>query len=273
MQDSRVLMTTNLDARLRAAVARHAARLGLSQAQVVSLIERFLEAPVRDCDVPLAEVQHRVKNEMQLLASVMRQRQATVDQPDKNRCDACIGQVTAIAQLNATIEVGSSGSEIDVGRQALRFAAAMRDAFGLETEAMRLDIRTERLFVTRRVARNLLLILNEAVTNALKHGLGAEAGTIEISLAAVSDEMAELTVRNRVTGSRPRGDAGRGQSLIDALAAEIGARIVRQADDIGFCLTCVFPGRQAPVTKSTVERSCQEQPQGRACHCADGQTR
>jgi two-component sensor histidine kinase len=228
------------EARLRRAIANHAERFGLAPALVVDAVERFLEEPPGGGDLRLAEMRHRVNNEMQLLSSSMRQRRADRGR-DTACCDACIGQVAALAQLNAEMDEASEANVVDLGQQALRFASAMRGAFGLDTERRRLDIWTEQLFVPRKVARNVLLILNEAVTNAVKHGGGAEGGAMRVVLYSVARDMAELTVENESGGGRAFRAGSSGRSLIDALAAGIGGHVVRQADGDAFCLTCSFP--------------------------------
>jgi two-component sensor histidine kinase len=236
-----------LEARLRRAVAMHAERYALPPARVVDAVERFLDAPPGG-EKRLAEMRHRVQNEMQLLASAMRRRRAASSGSDTAPCDACIGQVTALAQLNAEMDKEMSSqpeADTDLGQQALRFASAMRSAFGLDTGANRLEIRTEQLFVLRKVARNVLLVLNEAVTNAVKHGIGADGGAdggaIRVDLSSIAVDMAELTVENESTGARADRDGSSGRSLIDALAAGIGGHVVRQATGDAFCLTFRFP--------------------------------
>jgi two-component sensor histidine kinase len=232
-----------LEARLRRAIARHAQRYGVAPHQVVDAVERFLEEPPGGSDMRLAEMRHRLNNEMQLLCSAMRRRRAAGSASEKARCDGCIGQVAALAQLNAEMDEGSEACEIDLGQQALQFATAMRSAFGLDTG--QLDIWTEQLFVPRKVARNVLLLLNEAVTNAVKHGGGAEGGAIRVVLSSVARDMAELTVENESRGHHAHRAGSSGRSLIDALAAGIGGHVVRQADGDAFCLTCSFPVPEA----------------------------
>lgn len=235
------LSRAGLDARLRRAIARNAARRRLPPGRVVDEIERFLDAPPWDPDVPLAEMRHRVKNEMQLLSSAMRNRRRMLDATDRDRCDACIGQVAALAQLNAAIDDGTDAARIDLGQQALRFASALRSAIALDTEARQLDIRTEPLFVPWKVARSVLLMMNEAVTNAVKHGTNADGDVIRVVLVSVSRDTAALTVENRTTEQRPHRAGGSGRSLIDALAAGIGGQVVRRLEKDGFSLTCRFP--------------------------------
>jgi two-component sensor histidine kinase len=246
MQDDAGVVTTersrsDLDARLRKAVAAHAARRGVSPIQVVDAIEQFLEQAPRQRDVTLEEISHRVKNELQLLSSAMRQRRGMRDEDGQSRCDACIGQVAALAQLNAAVDDDPGATEVDLGQQALDFAAALRGAFGLDTGARGLDMQAEQIFVPRKVARNLLLIMNEAVTNAVKHGIGTEGGAVRIGLMTLSCDAAQLTVENETINACFSRAGGSGRSLIDALSAGIRGNVVREASGRSFLLTCRFP--------------------------------
>jgi two-component sensor histidine kinase len=235
----------DLDARLRNAVAMHATRHGMPPDRVVDMIERFLERPSDDPDTRLEEMRHRMKNEMQLLSSAMRFRRGMTKAGDRGTCDACIGQATALAQLNAAVDDTFHADEVDLGRRARDFATALCRAFGLQMGAGRLDILTEQIFVPQRVARNVLLIMNEAVTNAVKHGTYADGGAIRVRLTSLSRTTAELTVENDSDPALLQRGGGRGRSLIDALAVGTEGHVERTMTGRTFRLTCRFPVSQS----------------------------
>jgi two-component sensor histidine kinase len=91
------------------------------------------------------------------------------------------------------------------------------------------------------------LIVNELVTNALKHGLPDQEGTIAIRFASYSDRgEGRLTVEDdgkgmdntAVSGTR---QGGMGTKLIEAFALQIGGMVTREAPERGSRVVLSFP--------------------------------
>jgi len=227
--------------RLESAVLDYCARHNTSPEDAVDSISDFLRgAPAPDDRLTQAELRHRIRNEMQLLISSMRQRRRAATSKKNAGCDACIGQVVALADLNGALDCEAPGQRVDLAALCARVAADIRKALQLD-DKIRFEIEAEPILVPAESARNVVLILNEALINAIKHAFGDDGGTVQVRLVRTSLHEAKLTVTDDGCGSPTSSDGGSGGSLVAALAAQIDARIDRVMTSTGFRLSCTFP--------------------------------
>jgi len=232
----------NWRTRLEAALLDYCARNDASPEDAVTSVSNFLrDAPASDDRLTRAELRHRVRNEMQLLISSMRKRRRAMTSNRNAGCDSCIGQVVAMAHLNGALDCGAPGQRVDLAAHCAQIAVDMRKALNLDDKKIRLEIQAEPILVSAEKARNVVLILNEALTNAIKHAFGDDGGTVRVKMARTSSRESELSVTDDGRGSAALGDGGSGGSLIAALASQIDGRIDRGETSSGFRLSCAFP--------------------------------
>ncbi|TGD61573.1 sensor histidine kinase [Tabrizicola sp. WMC-M-20] len=213
--------------RLDVAVLDYCAKQKVRPQEAVDTVSDFLRnGPVLRQRLTDSEQRHRTKNEMQFLISSMRHRRRVRGADEKANCDACIAQVLALAHLNDTLVVDEKRKCIDLAAHFVSLANATRDALGFD-ENIRVEAEAEAVLVTPNVARNTLLILNEAFTNAMTHAFGDSGGTVRIKLTPTSAGEAELVITDDGCASAPSGGGGSGISLMDALASQIDGCIHR----------------------------------------------
>lgn len=191
------------------------------------------------------EVNHRVKNALQQVASLVRlQARAATDPATRQALDTTLGRIMAVGRAHEqTYRVREDQGDFDAGLYTRTLArdligAAGRDDVALETEVIS-------VWLDARQATPLALILNELVTNALKHGcpagrpgrirvvLGTEGGDYRLS---VSDDGPGLPA-----GLAPRSRTSLGLRAVDALARQLQGRLVVEPTKTGASLAVVFP--------------------------------
>lgn len=106
------------------------------------------------------------------------------------------------------------------------------DGFRISTDLQPVDVPYEQ-------ALHLALIVNELVTNALKHAFPTGEGTVRVSTTA-SDHRISLRVADNGVGSDPAGRQGSGSRLLEALANGLGATLTR-ADGAGMAVAVSVP--------------------------------
>ncbi len=248
MECSHQTMVTSRDhqkwrRRLDSEVVDYCARNNVSQKEAVDSLIAFLRsAPTSRERLSRAELRHRMRNEMQFLISSMRQRRRARGPEKGDGCSSCIGQVAGLARFNDTLDGDDPARRVDLGAHCAQITVDMRKALHLD-DKIRLEVEADPILVPAELARNIVLILNEALTNAIKHAFGDHGGTVRVRLTHKSSREAELTVTDDGCGSATSGDRGSGGSLIDALAAQISGRIHRARTSTGFRLSCRFPVR------------------------------
>jgi two-component sensor histidine kinase len=134
---------------------------------------------IREKETALRELQHRVGNNLQIITTLIRieARSLPPDMPDAP-FERLAGRVGALATLYRLLS--ESGSDaIDLGTYLSQIAASVMTAHA--TEGIRLDLKVDAYPVSLDVAMPTGLIVNELMTNALKHAFaGRDGGTITL---------------------------------------------------------------------------------------------
>ena len=146
-----------------------------------------LERRLEERDFLLRELQHRVKNNLQMITALIRLEARNLpedEEPDK-RFDRLAGRVQALALLYDAMSADQAGDGIDLGIYLSQIASAVMRAHGVE--GIRLDLKVDTWPVSINVAMPTGLVVNELLTNALKHAFPAGRGGT-ITLHSLVDE-------------------------------------------------------------------------------------
>ena len=172
---------------------------------------------LREKDLLMQEVHHRVKNSLQLVRTLLQLQARTVNQEIKVELEKAARRIMTIGAVHRRLYNGASVTQTDA-------ASYLGDLFG-DMQAMLTDPAAERPIVVQAEPLSLPadqitplgLIASELVTNALKHG----AGRILVNLAVVPQGL-QLRVEDEGTGFPPEFDPrrsdGLGMRLVVALA-------------------------------------------------------
>ena len=203
-----------------------------------------LRSLLADRDLLLAEVNHRVKNSLAQIAGVVRLQARNAERPAREALERTLDRILAVGRVHEQLYQ----PEATVGRfNAACYAENLaRDLISsLGREDVELETRVEAVSLDVRQAVPLALILNELITNALKHGcpshrpcrivvgLGTEGDFLRLT---VSDEGDGLPA-NFSTGER----SGMGLRVIEVLARQLGGRVEIGRPRTGASFAVVFP--------------------------------
>ena len=174
----------------------------VARAQIVrreTLDPSDLEEKVREKDLLLRELQHRVKNNLQMITALIRLEARNLpSNAPRERFDRLAGRVEALALLYHSLsdELGTEG--VDLGTYLSQIASAVMQAHAVE--GIRLDMKVDTWPVSINVAMPTGLLVNELLTNALKHAfIGRDAGTITLH-SLVDDDGCRVVVADDGVG-------------------------------------------------------------------------
>lgn len=138
------------------------------------------EQQIREKDTLLREIQHRVKNNLQMITALIRMEARHVaDEEDEARFDRLAGRVEALALLYQALTKESQSEEVDLGAYLSQIASAVMQAQAVE--GIRLELKVDAWPVSVNIAMPAGLVVNELMTNALKYAFeGRESGTIKL---------------------------------------------------------------------------------------------
>lgn len=145
-----------------------------------------LDERLRDKDVLLQELQHRVKNNLQMITALIRMEARNVpDSETGERFDRLAGRIGALALLYNSLSAGGLEDGIDLGVYLSQIASGVMQAHA--TEGIRLDLQVDTWPVSVNVAMPTGLVVNELLTNSLKHAFPSDKGGT-IRLHSLVDE-------------------------------------------------------------------------------------
>jgi PAS domain S-box-containing protein len=139
-----------------------------------------LEQLIREKDTLLRELQHRVKNNLQMITALIRlEARALPDQAIVSSFDRLAGRIEALALLYRSLSEVSDEDSVDLGTYLSEIASAVMRAHAVE--GIHLDLQVDSWPVSLNVAMPAGLVVNELLTNALKHAFkGRDGGTITL---------------------------------------------------------------------------------------------
>jgi two-component sensor histidine kinase len=224
------------------AVARALLRLHRTESQ--------LRRTLGERELLLREVNHRVKNSLQLVLSMLSLQAAEFRESGAKELFAkAISRVTAIASIHERLYQDNDPLTLDMQTYLTGLCAELeRAGIGDERQAQ-LKAEVEPLRLPTENAVSLALIVNELVMNSLKHGRpGNRAAVIDVRLRRMGADQASLTVADNGPGMGSQGKPpGLGTRLIGMLVRQLNGHLNIEDSADGFATHVSFPLRP-PVT-------------------------
>jgi PAS domain S-box-containing protein len=192
--------------------------------------ERRIEQSLREKEALVHELHHRVKNNLQTVASLIRlQTDSIRDEKDREVFEKNADRAQSMAMVHQLLSESHDLTSIDLKSYLLALAAYASDwaSARYQPTAMRVHGDSVQMGIDRAVP--LGLIVNELISNAVKYCCSdGEQGRVSVAVTAKAHEI-ELTVAD--SGSADATDffkehaRGFGTQLVKLLAEQIGATV------------------------------------------------
>lgn len=195
------------------------------------------EAILRD------EIDHRVKNSLQTVASLVRLYRARARQDEtKDMLDAVARRVSAVAELHSALYRSELRSEIPADTYLGRVVSLLR---GQAPESVTLVEDLAAVQIAPDTASALAVVISEFAANSFKHAFeGIEAGKLTIRFDSGPQGL-ELFCEDNGTGDSGQepadAGAGIGKRLMHAAAEQVGGHLTLAASPEGYRLHLVVP--------------------------------
>lgn len=201
----------------------------------------------------LREIHHRVKNNLQIVISLLNTQSAYLD-----NADALVAirnsqnRMHAMSLIHQKLYQSDNLAEIDmkwyikelVDYMIECFSTDRKVQFTLETETIKLDVAQ---------AVPLGLILNEAISNAIKYAFPEGKGKVHISFLSFEDDRCELKIADNGVGLpddfKPENSESLGMSLMTGLTEQLNGQI-KMWNDKGLVLNVSFKKHNELVQES-----------------------
>jgi PAS domain S-box-containing protein len=185
----------------------------------------------------LQEVHHRVKNNLQIICSLLTMQMDSLDvEIHDGPLTIAHSRVLAMSLIHEQIYQSSTLADLNFGEYIELLADRLFGAYCVSPSRIRLEMRVEPIHLTIDQAIPCGLILNELVNNSLKHAFtDGRAGVIRITLERTEHDYVELTVSDSGVGLPPGFQAGNTRSLglqvVQTLISQLRAELVITGDD------------------------------------------
>jgi PAS domain S-box-containing protein len=134
---------------------------------------------LRDKDMLLKELQHRVKNNLQLITALIRLDARNQRNGDIVNLDRLAGRIEALQLLYRDLTAEGLGQAVDLGHYISEIASAVMHTYAVD--GIRLDLKVDHAPISINVAMPVGLLVNELLTNAFKYAFRERgSGTITV---------------------------------------------------------------------------------------------
>jgi len=202
-----------------------------------------LERSDQNKSILLRELAHGVANNFASVAALISIRSAGVsDSNAKSVLDEAIEQVTVMARVHRRLRAGGQGVLLD-SETFIRELCDDLNASAARGRPLAIDCRADSRPLSMDQAVLLGLILNELVTNAIKHAFpGDRVGNIRVAFEAQGSQL-RLTVEDDGIGLTGRMQAanGMGQELVRGLTHQLGGELQVQSSQGGTSFRLQIP--------------------------------
>ena len=178
------------------------------------LAEQQIKSALKEKEVLLSEVHHRVKNNMQIIISLLRLQAGKIE--DKQHIDIlkdAENRVRSMALIHEKLYQSKDFANIDFNGYAKSIANDLIRNYAVTPDKIRLKMKIEDILLGLDHATPCGLILNELISNSLKYAFPKGGGEIKIALRPINDDEIELAVSDDGVGIPEGIDIGKTESL------------------------------------------------------------
>lgn len=187
----------------------------------------------------LDELRHRTKNDLAMVVSMLSmQARLKTNMETRSALEKAIGRIQAIASAHEYFQPREAGGRVEMAAYLGNLCGHLGDGLrDVRPIAVRVD--AAEVYLPAEQAAPLGLIVNELVTNALKHAFpDGRAGTIDVTLR--TEGALTLCVKDNGIGFQSGGREGLGSRLTRLLTQQLGAQIVWEPCNVGCEVRLVF---------------------------------
>lgn len=177
--------------------------------------EKKLQDSLKEKEVLLKEVHHRVKNNMQVISSILNLQSSYIDDEKAlSVLNESQDRIKSMSFVHESLYQSDTLSEVNFAEYIQNIARNLYHSYGRPQGGITLDFHLEDIFINLDTSIPCGLIINELVSNALKYAFkDRETGTIAIHLAREGDCSIRLVVEDDGIGLPSDFDVDTAESL------------------------------------------------------------
>jgi PAS domain S-box-containing protein len=177
--------------------------------------EEQIQASLREKEVLLREIHHRVKNNLQVIFSLLRLQSKLVTDPKASALfKDSQARVKAMALVHETLWQSKNLSRIDMSEYSRTLTRRLFESYGISSDTLGLNLNIAPVSFSMETAVSCGQLINELVSNCLKHAFpNGRTGDVTVELLSNGNDTYLLTVSDNGVGLPPDFEVGKAESL------------------------------------------------------------
>jgi PAS domain S-box-containing protein len=221
-------------------------------------IERQVQELLREKDMLLEEMEHRVANSLQIIASILLIKARSVQSEETRlQLEDAHQRVLSVAAVQQHLHVVGGGKPIELGNYLTKLCETLAQSMIGDSRPISLKVDADAGTAVSRDAVSIGLIVTELVMNALKHAFPSKKSDAAIVVSyKVAGTDWKLTVSDNGVGksdaSASNTKPGLGTSLVKALSRQLEAFVEIASDSHGTAVSithATFKSKSSKVDK------------------------
>lgn len=197
-------------------------------------------------DAVIAEVHHRVKNTIQIAGSLLLlQARASSSTEVRVALLECRERLNVLAKVHELLYKSAGSAQKLLMPSLLHLVGdALQHSFAELSARVQLHVGSDPIELSPDAAIPLILLANEAITNAFKHAFPGDArGNITVTLQSLPDRAVCLRITDNGVGMLPNVEAGLGLKLIRSFSTQLHGAVsyAKAAGAAGTAVTLTIP--------------------------------
>ncbi len=178
-------------------------------------IETQLKESLRDKETLIKEVHHRVKNNLQIVSSLLALQGRQVDDSKaRDYFSETENRVQSISMIHEKLSLSEDLSSLDLSEYVNDLVKQLSMSFGVPSSGVRLSVDVPEREMDIDALIPCGLIINELVSNAFKYAfLTGSGGSLHVGISPMAEGLTELVVRDNGPGLPPEIDILKTRSL------------------------------------------------------------
>ncbi len=207
--------------------------------------EARIQAALREKEVLLKEIHHRVKNNMQVISSLLQlQAQYIEDEPTLTLFEESQTRIHSMALIHEQLYQSEHLDRIDLPPYVQNLVANLYQSFGCGNTAIQFNLNLDPIYLNIETAIPCGLIINELVSNSLKYAFAQSlVGEINIDFHKINSQDFQLIIQDNGSGFPAGFDVENAETLglrlVRMLAYQLEASIAIDSQ-CGTCYNIIF---------------------------------
>jgi len=207
---------------------------GLAFLAVIFFLQRSqLQRMLKEREILIKEIHHRVKNNLQVVSSLLNlQKDTMFDLRDASYLENCRTRIQSMALIHENLYHSTHMDRIQIEPYCRELFSQLEQAYNLRERRIQLESKIENIQLRLNESIPFGLLLVELVSNAIKHGVSKEGGEIYVHCGLVKGEDRDwLSLEVKDTGKgfpegfNPKEAESLGLQLIHSLVDQLNGRI------------------------------------------------